>query len=306
MNDVDRDLRDQLNREVDTRLGPRLPAPPFDPYRAQRGIGRRNAWLWPLAAAAVVLAVAGTTVATTGVLADHKTAPVATLPTDNPTPPISAAPSTTPTSQLPTSPVASNSSTPAATSAPAGPGPFQTDVVVLRPVNAAGQVQPGWTVNPTPRSGSCLLVTSDAAVDAGVTSCLPTAMSLPACWPSGRTTEALCLQSPFTNALTQVAVSGRGMVQVPSASKRIPAAVRLPSGVRCLGAWNGTNPVLASDKSYFQVFTCDDGEALYTSGTANVFNRSGAVWTAQAASADGSGTLHPVNIASVVYYGTAL
>ena len=57
MNDIDERIRDLLNESVDAELGPRRPAPPFDPRLADKRRRRWAPWAMPLIAAASVAAL---------------------------------------------------------------------------------------------------------------------------------------------------------------------------------------------------------------------------------------------------------
>lgn len=100
MNDLEERLSKALNAHVDSELGERRPAPPFQPARMSRR--RRAPWLYPLAAAACVAAVVGGGVVIGRLAADHG------APATRPTVSRSVSPSLSPTSTpSPTAPVPS-------------------------------------------------------------------------------------------------------------------------------------------------------------------------------------------------------
>lgn len=149
MNDVEQRIRQLLNESVDARLGPRRPAPLFEPRRVER-LRRFGPWAAPLVAVASVAAVVAGTVGVSQVASSgHHVQPGSSVPALTPTPatptgaPTSAAtgpstaPTGSPTSAPPTSPKTDDSSSPArasstppSSSTPGPPSPGSSAVVV--------------------------------------------------------------------------------------------------------------------------------------------------------------------------------
>jgi hypothetical protein len=61
VNDIEQRIKQLLNESVDAQLGPRRPAPPFEPRRVKR-LRRVGPWAAPLIAVASVAAVVGGTI----------------------------------------------------------------------------------------------------------------------------------------------------------------------------------------------------------------------------------------------------
>jgi len=101
--DVEARVRELFVERVDAQVGPRRPAPPFDPNRVGPRRTRRASWVMPLLAAACVAAVVAGAVGVTRVVASggddpaatHRPAPSAT--TGVPTSPAAVVPKGTPT-----------------------------------------------------------------------------------------------------------------------------------------------------------------------------------------------------------------
>jgi hypothetical protein len=112
-------------------------------------------------------------------------------------------------------------------------------VVVLRPVDSAGKLAPGWKVRPI--RGNVAMSCSTAkpspyAVDAGVgTGCSPNPDNTLACWLVTPMPGTLCLIEPFDP-------KSRLVVQFPNAlpgpalmapTSPMPIAIDLDNGIRC-------------------------------------------------------------------------
>jgi hypothetical protein len=92
VNDFDTKIKNLLNEHVDERTGPRRAAPAFDPSRTADPSARsrsrgRSPWLFPLVAAAAVIAVAAGTVGVSRLAADNHDGP-ANSPTSSAPAPI--------------------------------------------------------------------------------------------------------------------------------------------------------------------------------------------------------------------------
>jgi hypothetical protein len=124
VNDIDQRMRQLLNESVDAQLGPRRPAPPFEPRRA-RPLRRFGPWVAPLVAVASVAALVGGTIGVAHLASPgHHPQPggtvaptTPTLPTPTPAPTSSTQTPTSPSTELPQSSAPSQPATqPSATS----------------------------------------------------------------------------------------------------------------------------------------------------------------------------------------------
>jgi len=150
VNDIESRIRDLINEAVDAEVGPRRPAPPFDP----RGAEKRRRWMpWamPLLAAACVAALVGGTVAVAHLASsDHKHNPPATTVVPAPTP-ASTSPTTTHTSKPSTSARTEQRTTPgtapvtSASSSSQPPGGEGTPAPNTITFTSVGPVQLGMT-----------------------------------------------------------------------------------------------------------------------------------------------------------------
>lgn len=115
--------------------------------------------------------------------------------------------------------------------------------VVLKPVNARGDVQPGWFKDTKSRYDSidCSDGTpSPFAMDSGVVQCFPNAAGAYACWPTAGGNYALCLVDPFTKTLTLYAVDKGSASPRPLDGPPRPLGVLLDDGTQCRAVVGGS------------------------------------------------------------------
>lgn len=167
-----------------------------------------------------------------------------------------------------------------------------TQIIVVRPVNASGHAQPGYSIaserdfpidcrfpNPSP-----------TAVSPNIEFCFPTAAYAVACWKAAAAHKALCLQDPRKPQLIRFARRGAfAPTGLAPAAMRGPLAIRLGDGDYCRirggGAWSSPpgHPRLLG------YYGCDrDGAVWALTSRHQGVNESQPVWTVQTAHFDSS------------------
>lgn len=156
---------------------------------------------------------------------------------------------------------------------PGGPA-----VEVLRPVDAAGVVQPGWEVTDkenvdcirTDGPGDGTLYPSAAAVEPGTIVCASEFIdSTNHCWPAAGGGSALCVMGPFSRDLTELPSSSRLTGQGLPTYQRKVYGLELANGEQCYlpGYGGGTAGfVSVGGVSYGGEFHCQDGDAYRSNG----------------------------------------
>lgn len=194
------------------------------------------------------------------------------------------------------------------TSAPAGSG---TTKVVVRPVNRAGRLSPGFSA--VPESGDPVVCdrhyASPVAVDAGIIECGDTALYGVACWPVVRYATALCYRDPFGRQLAQI--PAQFVTKLPVTHEpAVPFGLELDNGEHCKirdgGAWSKPE----QQPSYVGYYQCDSDfqDAVwgppddYKSGG---INQSSPQWTVIVGAASGKGPLVRHRVVSARFVGMA-
>lgn len=119
----------------------------------------------------------------------------------------------------------------------------EPDIVVLKPVDALGNIQTGWTV--TSRSGATIDCSygSPSRYDksAGVRWCGANADSADACWATPDDSHVLCLRDPFSKGLALIPARGLSVPRKPLKDDPVPFGLLLDDGTQCRvrlgGAW---------------------------------------------------------------------
>lgn len=127
---------------------------------------------------------------------------------------------------------------PAGFDLPAGLDPAVVEVIV--PVGADGQVAAGWTISDEePVTDVDCYAPSGSTLTEGVYQCGPSAVYLPACWPTEEPDEMLCVRDTEARELFRAraaSVDTYGAVAEP-----VPLTLELADGARCAvrigGAW---------------------------------------------------------------------
>lgn len=159
-----------------------------------------------------------------------------------------------------------------------------TRIIVIRPVNASGHAEPGFTITSGGRFPiDCRFPTpSVGAVSPNIEFCFPTAESAVACWKAAAPHKALCMRDPRSHQLTRFRRTGRfaptGLAPI---DQRAPLSIVLGDGAYCEiragGAWSSPpgHPHLAG------YYGCDrDGEVwAHFDALHNGINESQPVWT---------------------------
>jgi hypothetical protein len=327
VNDDDNELARLLNDQVDQRLGPKRPAPPFDAARAATVPGRRGrrSWLLPLIAAACVAAVGGT-VGATRLLADNGAAPATTPPLPSPsgvvTPTISAP--NGPTSAAPTpsaTPPAAPTTQPGPTEGsrrpvvPLRPSDSKiepraaTTTVVVRPVRADGTPAAGYTVrNETFDQPLSCDVQSSVAVDEDIDACGYTSTNTLACWRSAEPGYVLCLRNPLTKTLVRAPLEGTFATRDAVAEVPLPQTMALGNGAHCTIYGGGAHAAQPTRPDWGAYYGCDKpgvGDDIYGPRGGNVIDRSRPQWTVEAFGSRGAGVEVTRKVVTAYFVGTA-
>jgi hypothetical protein len=159
-----------------------------------------------------------------------------------------------------------------------------TQVVVVRPVNASGHGEPGFTI----RSERTFAVDcrfrqpSPGAVSPNIEWCSPTVAYPVACWDAAAPHRVLCLQDPRRQELVRYPRSGRfAPTSLAAPDKRAPLWLRLADGDFCSFRAGGAWPQLPGHPHLFGTYACPhDGAVWATLGAAHYgVNESRASWT---------------------------
>lgn len=187
--------------------------------------------------------------------------------------------------------------------------PGTTSVEILRPVDSAGRVQPGFTVESAgPKQcesdGRFVDEPANSAVEPGSVQCdSATAAAATECWPDESGYNALCLFNEL-DMLRRIP-SPRLLAGQPLDSEwtAVPLFARTSEGALCRYLFGGAQSALEQGgKSYVTRVGCDDGVVLLDSED-GVFSRSGEGISAMATTDFDSA--FPVEIETVYFSGTA-
>ena len=130
---------------------------------------------------------------------------------------------------------------------PGGGSAAEPEIVVLRPVDAQGNVQAGWTKDDSRRDSpiDCAFGSASPSpydVTSGVRWCGGTADSGDACWPTAGGAYVLCLRDPFSKSLALIAATGATVPLEPREGDPRPIGLVLDDGTQCRarigGAWS--------------------------------------------------------------------
>jgi hypothetical protein len=140
-----------------------------------------------------------------------------------------------------------------------GPGP---EMVVLKPVDAQGNVQAGWTKDDSRRDTPlvCDVVgttyPSRYDVTSGVLSCGGNADQADACWPTAGGSYLLCLQDPFGKSLSLIAATGVTAPMEPRSEDPVPMALILDDGTQCRVRIGGAWPFQVEQPDWVGYYSC--------------------------------------------------
>ncbi|WP_232423275.1 hypothetical protein [Mycobacterium sp. 155] len=189
------------------------------------------------------------------------------------------------------------------------------EVIVLRPVDAQGNVQTGWRLNVEDRGNDpidCSLgLPSRYDVGGSVRSCGGTADSGDACWPAADNDHVLCVRDPFTNVVDLIPASGLSTARKPARHSYIPFALVLDDGTRCRARIGGAWGHFAQQPDWVAYYGCGTNDADFTAvwgprddgGDSDGISRDHRRWSVTVGTEDGPLTTHRVT--QVYYVGLA-
>ncbi|RDH77062.1 hypothetical protein DVS77_18525 [Mycolicibacterium moriokaense] len=138
----------------------------------------------------------------------------------------------------------------------------EPEIVVLKPVDSRGNVQPGWSKDDSRRDTpiDCAVVgkayPSRYDVTTGVLSCGATADSADACWPTAGGNYLLCLQDPFTTTLSLIAATGATAPLEALTGDPAPMALVLDDGTQCRVRIGGAWPFPVEQPDWVGYYSC--------------------------------------------------
>jgi hypothetical protein len=196
----------------------------------------------------------------------------------------------------------------------------QPDIVILKPVDAQGNIVAGW-IESVSRSTDHIDCSfgSPSRYDktAGVRSCGSTADSADACWPATDRNHVLCLTDPFSNVVYLIGANGLTTPRKALTGDPIPFALLLDDGTQCRvrigGAWSSpkehpdwvgyygcnSNPSRTSSRQSFAVWGPREEGTVTGGGIKQGFGG----WTVEVGTENGHLSTHKV--AKAVYVGIA-
>lgn len=189
------------------------------------------------------------------------------------------------------------------------------DVIVLRPVDAQGNVQTGWRRNVEDRGDDpidCSLgLPSRYDVGASARSCGGTADSGDACWPAADNDHVLCVRDPFTNVVDLIPAIGLSTARKPAMHSYTPFALVLDDGTRCRARIGGASGHSAQEPDWVAYYGCGTNDADFTAvwgpqddaGDSDGISRNRHRWSVTVGTEDGPLTTHRVT--RVYYIGLA-
>lgn len=192
------------------------------------------------------------------------------------------------------------------------------EVEILRPVNAQGVVQDGWTAEPGSSSLECVrprgtVYPSYAAVEEGLVVCDgTTAAGADNCWPDASGRNALCIRDPFGDTLVEIPSPYVLTGQPPGAEPSV-IGVELANGEKCTLISGGAGTLIRdAGESYASRFGCSNGIGFesHGEGASNFFKEGSRLMllyspTDQASVPLGERTGTKVEVTKLIFLGTA-
>lgn len=162
-----------------------------------------------------------------------------------------------------------------------------TSTTVVRPVNASGHAQPGFTINPPPARGlwiDCRYhYQSPGALSPNIGWCSPSAATAIACWKAAASRKALCLTNALKPELTRFPLLHGVWTssQVLPSERRAPLAIQLANGRYCQIRDGGAWELLPHHPNLYGTYSCGRRVAVWAPAGAphNGVNESQPSWT---------------------------
>jgi hypothetical protein len=164
-----------------------------------------------------------------------------------------------------------------------------TSITIVRPVNASGHAQAGFTVGPPFQRFpiDCSFdYESVGALSPNIEWCSPTAATAIACWKAAAAHKALCLTDVFEPELSRFQLRGRfAPSSVRPAEERAPLGLLLANGDRCWIRDGGAWEYLPHHPNLFGTYSCEHNRAVYAVAGAphEGVNESQPSWTVRTA-----------------------
>lgn len=138
-----------------------------------------------------------------------------------------------------------------------------TQRIVVRPVDANGNITSGFTIDDRGISDNTIYCGDESAlsaVDNGVFYCSPNAAAAHSCWPSPNPMQVLCLMDPFESTLTPMALD-QPLGSAAAPGDPTPLGLVLEDGTSCTlrhgGAWGSRGDL-------YPVYGCDREDLIWT------------------------------------------
>ncbi|MFZ0831644.1 MAG: hypothetical protein WAM92_00900 [Mycobacterium sp.] len=191
----------------------------------------------------------------------------------------------------------------------------EPDVVVLKPVDAQGNIQYGW-VEDNSRSGERIDCSfgSPSPYDQSsiVRDCGSTADAGYACWPAADDGHVVCLVDAFSNVLSVIGAEGLNTPRKPLTEDPSPFALVLDDGTKCQARHGGSWPSPKGRPDWVGFFRCLDSDGTNADGDSlnavwgprgEGIKKSFGGWTVEVGTENGNLTTHKVT--KVYYVGVA-
>jgi hypothetical protein len=156
--------------------------------------------------------------------------------------------------------------------------------VVVRPVNALGRAQAGFSVtNEASGSVDCSFADpSPGAVNRNIEWCSPSAEYAIACWKSATPARVLCMRNPRVAHLVKIPRIGVFANTLPAPlSQRAPLVMNLRDGDHCSIRDGGAGPARQGHPNWAASYYCVHDGVVWKTPTASHYgiNESSTSWT---------------------------
>jgi Ca-activated chloride channel family protein len=187
-------------------------------------------------------------------------------------------------------------------SPPSAAGP---EIVVLKPVDANGNTQAGWTKDSSDRDSLIDCSFGGASpfdMTEGVRFCGGTADSGDACWPTANNAYVLCLWDPFDTVLHLRSAAGLSTPRSPQIHEPWPIGLLLDDGTQCRARNGGAWSYPEEQPDWVGFFSCGGARynAIWAPSDGDGIDRGPDGWTVTVGPSDGHLTTRRVTRALFV------